>query len=92
MGLQNLRCVNAYSKALHVLSCLYCEFVFEIILVIQTFSLTIEKSDSGMCFYLHDAIPVVARGDLKQGKEGHAKVFKGSVTTHTFTWIVFIAN
>lgn len=43
-------------------------------------------------FYLHDAIPVVARGDLKQGQEGHAKVFKGSMTTHTFTWIVFIAN
>lgn len=42
--------------------------------------------------YLHDAIPVVARRDLKQSKEGHAKVFKGSVTTHTFTWIVFIAN
>jgi len=42
--------------------------------------------------YLHDAIPVVARGDLKQGKESHTKVLKGSVTTHTFTWVVFIAN
>lgn len=42
--------------------------------------------------YLHDAIPVVARGDLKQGKEGHAKVLKGSVTTHSLTWVVCIAN
>lgn len=42
--------------------------------------------------YLHDAIPVVARRDLKQSKEGHAKVFKGSVSTHTFTRIVCIAN
>lgn len=42
--------------------------------------------------YLHDAIPVVARGDLKQGQEGHAKVLKGSVTTHTLTWVVFITD
>lgn len=41
--------------------------------------------------YLHDAIPVVARGDLKQGKESHAKVLKSSVTTHTLTWVVRIA-
>ncbi len=42
--------------------------------------------------YLHYTIPVVARGDLKQSKEGHAKVLKGSVTTHTLTGVVFIAN
>lgn len=42
--------------------------------------------------YLHNAVPVVARGDLKQGKEGHAKVLKCSVTTHTLTWVVCIAN
>lgn len=42
--------------------------------------------------YLHYSIPVVARGDLKQGKEGHAKVLKGSVTTHTLTGVVCIAN
>lgn len=40
--------------------------------------------------YLHDAIPVVARGDLKQGKESHAKVLKSSVTTHTLAWVVRI--
>lgn len=42
--------------------------------------------------YLHDAIPVVARGDLKQGKEGHAEVFEGGVTTHTLTRVVCVAN
>lgn len=42
--------------------------------------------------YLHDAVPVVARGDLEQGEEGHAKVLKGSVTTHALARIVCIAN
>lgn len=47
---------------------------------------------SGTAAYLHDAIPVVARGDLKQGEEGHAEVLEGGVTTHTLAGVVCIAN
>lgn len=47
---------------------------------------------SSAAAYLHDAVPVVARGDLEQGEEGHAEVLKGGVTTHTLAWVVCIAN
>lgn len=41
---------------------------------------------------LHDAVPIVARRDLEQGEEGHAKVLEGSVTTHALARVVCIAN
>lgn len=47
---------------------------------------------SGTPAYLHNAVPVVARGDLKQGEEGHAEVLEGGVTTHTLAWVVCVAN
>lgn len=42
--------------------------------------------------YLHNAVPVVARRDLEQGEEGHAKVLKCGVTTHALARVVCIAN
>lgn len=47
---------------------------------------------SGTPAYLHDAVPVIARGDLEQGEEGHAEVLEGGVTTHTLAWVVCVAN
>lgn len=53
---------------------------------------TLRRRRSGADAYLHDAVPVVARGDLKQGEEGHAEVLEGGVTTHTLAWVVCVAN
>lgn len=53
---------------------------------------TLRRGRSGADAYLHDAVPVVARGDLKQGEEGHAEVLEGGVTTHTLAWVVCVAN
>lgn len=53
---------------------------------------TLRRRRSGADANLHDAVPVVARGDLKQGEEGHAEVLEGGVTTHTLAWVVCVAN
>lgn len=42
--------------------------------------------------YLHDAIPVVAGGNLEECEEGHPKVFKGGVSAHSFTGVVSVTH
>lgn len=42
--------------------------------------------------YLHDAVPVVAGGDLEEREEGHSEVFEGGVSAHSFAGVVGVAH
>lgn len=58
----------------------------------QNFSFpTIRTSSPLRPSYLHDPIPVVARGHLEEREEGHPEVLKGSVAAHALTGVLIIA-
>lgn len=42
--------------------------------------------------YLHDAVPVVAGGNLEECEEGHPKVFKGGMAAHSFTGVISVTH
>lgn len=42
--------------------------------------------------YLHDAIPVVAGGDLEEREESHPKVLEGGVAAHSLAGVVSVTH